>query len=122
MIHLVATSHGTDNPQGREAVNLIREQLTALVEAQAPGSYTVHEAYVDVQEPALPQVLQALPSGATVVLVPLLLSPGYHTQSKLIRFAFEPREPRDATDMVTSTERLSVSLKGTRVGPHLSGW
>lgn len=39
MIHLVATSHGTDNPQGREAVNLIREQLTALAEAQTPGTY-----------------------------------------------------------------------------------
>lgn len=44
MIHLVATSHGTDNPQGREAVNHIRVQLTALVEAQAPGASSVHEA------------------------------------------------------------------------------
>lgn len=99
MIHLVATSHGTDNPQGREAVNLIREQLTALVEAQAPGTYTVHEAYVDVQEPALPQVLQALPSGATAVLVPLLLSPGYHTEHDMRKAA------TDASHLTTTVAR-----------------
>lgn len=99
MIHLIATSHGTDNPQGREAVNLIREQLTALVEAQAPGTYTVHEAYVDVQEPALSQVLQALPSGATAVLVPLLLSPGYHTEHDMRKAA------TDASHLTTAVAR-----------------
>lgn len=99
MIHLVATSHGTDNPRGREAVNLIREQLTALVEAQALGTYTVHEAYVDVQEPALPQVLQALPSGATAVLVPLLLSPGYHTEHDMRKAA------ADASHLTTAVAR-----------------
>lgn len=99
MIHLVATSHGTDNPQGREAVKLIREQLTALVEVQAPRTYTVHEAYVDVQEPALPQVLKDLPSGSTAVLVPLLLSPGYHTEHDMKHAAAK------ATHLTTAVAR-----------------
>ncbi|GGH58251.1 sirohydrochlorin chelatase [Rothia aerolata] len=87
MIHLVATSHGTNNLQGRESIALIREQLAALLHEQAPGEYTVHEAFVDVQEPSLETVLAGLPSDETVVLVPLLLSTGYHTQVDMQRAA-----------------------------------
>ena len=67
---LVACAHGTRDPAGRKAVDALR----AAVVAARPGVRVV-EAYVDVQEPALPDVLRGL---GPAVVVPLLLSAGFH--------------------------------------------
>jgi sirohydrochlorin ferrochelatase len=67
---LVACAHGTRDPAGRRAVDALRD----AVGARRPGLRVV-EAYVDVQEPYLPLVLAGLGSA---VVVPLLLSAGYH--------------------------------------------
>lgn len=65
---LVLCAHGTRSAEGRAAV-------LALVEAVgATTGLPVRDAYVDVHGPAMADVLVP---GATVV--PLLLSPGYHT-------------------------------------------
>lgn len=100
MIHLVATSHGTDNQDGRAAVDLIREELATLLEAENPGAYTVHEAYVDVQEPSLDSVAAGFASGDTVVFVPLLLSAGFHTQVDM----------QNAADASPATVRIARAL------------
>ncbi|PFG36320.1 sirohydrochlorin ferrochelatase [Flavimobilis soli] len=77
---LVATSHGTDNLDGRAAV----ASIAADVRAARPG-LTVREAFVDVQEPEVADVVAeelARTSGADglrAVVVPLLLSAGFHT-------------------------------------------
>ncbi len=71
---LVACSHGTSSAEGQAAVNRLREEMAAL-----RPELDIREAYVDVQEPDLPSVIAALPEGPAVV-VPLLLSVGYHVK------------------------------------------
>lgn len=87
MKHIIATAHGTDNAEGQATINLIREELAALLHEKAPGAYTVHEAYVDVQTPDLKDVVAGFGADDEVVIVPLLLSTGYHTQVDLVKAA-----------------------------------
>jgi sirohydrochlorin ferrochelatase len=72
---LVCCSHGTSDPEGRRVV-------TALVDAvrAARPDVDVREAFVDVQQPEVADVVAAaVDEGASrVVVVPLLLSGGYH--------------------------------------------
>jgi sirohydrochlorin ferrochelatase len=79
---LIACSHGTDNVQGRREIDAVR----AGIEALRPG-VEVREAYVDVQEPDLVDVVASLPAGRPVVIVPLLLSVGYHVKVDIARAA-----------------------------------
>ncbi|MDQ0031313.1 sirohydrochlorin chelatase [Arthrobacter bambusae] len=72
---LIACAHGTRNVQGQAAIR----QVMAEIEALRPG-LTVVEAYVDVQEPELGGVVAGLPEGTAAVVVPLLLSTGYHVK------------------------------------------
>ncbi|WP_081746627.1 CbiX/SirB N-terminal domain-containing protein [Arthrobacter sp. H5] len=71
---LIACSHGTSSPAGQAAVNRLREEMSEL-----RPELDIREAYVDVQGPELPDVVAALPEGRAVV-VPLLLSVGYHVK------------------------------------------
>jgi len=68
---LVAVSHGTADPRGqavvRRLVEAVRGRLTRV---------EVVPAFVDVQEPNLPDVLARLDGPVTVV--PLLLGAGFH--------------------------------------------
>lgn len=79
---LLAVSHGTGNPRGQRAV-------TALVAAVADRlpDLTVRLAHVDVQQPDVATALAALPAEQPVVIVPLLLSAGYHVHVDLARAA-----------------------------------
>lgn len=77
-LHVVACAHGTDNPDGRRLVDGLRDDLSGALR-EAGIHAVVHEAYVDVQQPALPDVLAALPAGDRAVVAPLLLSEGFHT-------------------------------------------
>jgi sirohydrochlorin ferrochelatase len=73
---LVACSHGTRSEQGRTVV----EALRAAVRGARPG-LRVAAAHVDVQEPELGAVVDALVAdGERCVVVPLLLSSGYHVR------------------------------------------
>lgn len=72
---LIACAHGTNNAQGQARINALRAEIAAL----RPG-LQVLEAYVDVQEPALPDVVAGLPAGVLAVVVPLLLTVGFHVQ------------------------------------------
>lgn len=71
---LIACSHGTSNTEGQAAVNRLRDEMRSL-----RPELDVREAYVDVQEPDLPEVVAGLPEGPAVI-VPLLLSVGYHVK------------------------------------------
>jgi len=81
MRHAILTSHGTDNPVGAAVIS----DLVAAVQSALPG-VRVHETYVDVQHPQLPEVLTrelaADPTGEFVV-VPLLLGTGYHVKQDM---------------------------------------
>lgn len=71
---LVACSHGTRSPAGRAVIARIRQQL-----ARAVPEAEVHEAYVDVEQPEVAEVVARAAGHGPVVVVPLLLSAGFHT-------------------------------------------
>ncbi|GAA1695583.1 hypothetical protein GCM10009792_14490 [Microcella alkalica] len=71
---LIACAHGTDDVTGRRVVRSIVDDIR-----RRRPDLDVREAFVDVQEPSLPDVVDALPPGASAVIVPLLLSVGFHT-------------------------------------------
>lgn len=72
---LVGASHGTDNTEGQAVIR----ELLRRVQAMRLGVPVV-EAFVDVQQPSLVDVLAGLPADADVVVVPVLLTVGFHTQ------------------------------------------
>lgn len=77
---LVAASHGTSSAEGQRAV-------AALVDAvrRSATSLVVADAFVDVQQPDVASVLGSLAEGHDAVIVPLLLSAGYHVHVDLAR-------------------------------------
>jgi sirohydrochlorin ferrochelatase len=71
---LVACAHGTRNPTGRRLI----AELALAARAQRPGVVTT-AAFVDVQPPTIVDVVAELSAaGKPAVVVPLLLSGGYH--------------------------------------------
>lgn len=75
-------SHGTSSPEGRTVI----EDLAAAVAEDLRSRGVAKEVmlgHVDVQHPDVAEVLSALGHKAPVILVPLLLSPGYHVHVDL---------------------------------------
>ncbi|MDQ1661129.1 MAG: hypothetical protein QOJ68_1109 [Blastococcus sp.] len=71
---LVACAHGTRNPTGRRLI----AELALAARSLRPGLETT-AAFVDVQPPTIAQVVAGLAAeGRPAVVVPLLLSGGYH--------------------------------------------
>ncbi|WP_332642498.1 sirohydrochlorin chelatase [Aeromicrobium sp.] len=83
-ISLVATSHGTRVPEAREAIT----SLIDGVRASAPH-LDVYEAFVDVQDPYVGDVVEQI-DGAAVV-VPLLLAPGFHVDVDIVNATTRPK-------------------------------
>lgn len=75
---LLAISHGTSSPAGQAAV----ASLVDAVARRLP-EVTVRLGHVDVQQPDVAASLDAIPAGTPVVIVPLLLSAGYHVRVDL---------------------------------------
>jgi sirohydrochlorin ferrochelatase len=95
---LLAVSHGTSSAEGADAV----AGLVEAVAARLDGRAAVAAGFVDVQQPDVPACLGSLgvdwPTGASAVLVPLLLSAGYHVHVDL---ADDVAAARDAGGDVT---------------------
>lgn len=72
---LVACSHGTNDVDGQAAISSILDD----VRAHRPH-LAVHETYVDVQHPQINEVLAAVVTQSSAVVVPMLLSAGYHVK------------------------------------------
>lgn len=71
---LVGCSHGTDSTAGRASIRAI---LAGVREARP--DLEVREAFVDVQQPGVAEVVgEAVAEAGAAVVVPLLLSAGYH--------------------------------------------
>ncbi|HWI30916.1 MAG TPA: CbiX/SirB N-terminal domain-containing protein [Microbacterium sp.] len=96
---LVAISHGTSSAEGRAAVKGLRD----AVEAALPNGPTVRLGHVDVEQPDVPATLATLQPGEPAVIVPLLLSAGYHVHV-------------DLTDAVKAADDRPVQLAGA-LGP-----
>lgn len=75
---LIACSHGTAHPQGRDAI----VRLVQALRREAHHREVV-SAHVDVQEPWIDDVVLAT-SGRRVIL-PLFLSSGYHVNVDIVR-------------------------------------
>ncbi|MEV8267738.1 CbiX/SirB N-terminal domain-containing protein [Microbacterium sp. NPDC076911] len=75
---LIAISHGTSSAAGQAAV----EALAAAVAAQLPD-VMVRLGHVDVQQPDVAASLADIDEAQPVVIVPLLLSAGYHVRIDL---------------------------------------
>ncbi|WP_136610859.1 sirohydrochlorin chelatase [Sinomonas albida] len=101
---LVACAHGTSNPDGKAAILRVVEELRA-----ARPDATVLDAYVDVHGPELPDVVAGLPAGAPAVVVPLLLSVGYHVKVDIGR-AVASRERTTAAAPLGPDPRLARVL------------
>lgn len=77
---LIACSHGTSSPAGRAAIRALVDQVRALL----PG-VSVAEAFVDVQQPEIAEVVGRVAADGPAVVVPVLLSTGYHTRVDIAR-------------------------------------
>ena len=95
---LVGIAHGTNAPAGQAAV----ATLMRAVAAAAPH-LRVALGFVDVQQPDTPAALATLPPPAPAIIVPLLLSAGYHVHV-------------DLTDAVRTANDRHVVL-GATLGP-----
>lgn len=73
---LVATSHGTDNVAGRAAIRALVDALRSRL-----PDVEVVDAFVDVESPRVGEVVAA--AASPCVVVPLLLSPGYHVHHQI---------------------------------------
>jgi len=80
-VPLIACAHGTRSVSGRATIDRLRARIQSL----APDVAVV-EAYVDVHGPELDAVA-ADPRRQGAVIVPLLLSTGFHTEVDIRRAA-----------------------------------
>lgn len=119
VINIIAVSHGTDSPSARAAINALRQQLKELLGARS-GDYRVHEAYVDVQDPDIDSLAASLPHTEPCIIVPLLLSAGYHTRVDLHRAA-----QKSGIDRIAIAESLGPSTRLSavqRIRLEQAGW
>jgi sirohydrochlorin ferrochelatase len=113
---LIACSHGTRSPEGRRAISTLLDQVRALV----PG-VRVEEAFVDVQEPAIDDVVGSAVTRGPAVVVPVLLSTGYHTRVDIARavaahpgraIAAPALGPHDLLALVLESRLVDADLQG----------
>lgn len=79
MTTLLAVAHGTRNPAGQAQIR----ELVAAVAHRRPD-LDVRLSYVDVQQPRVGEITAGIGEG---VVVPLLLSAGYHVRVDIARAA-----------------------------------
>lgn len=96
MTTLIACSHGTNDRAGRQAVSgLISDVRQLLPEVK------VVAAVVDVEYPQIDEVLTREAPHDDVVVVPLLLSVGYHTAVDISRAVDKHENVRQAAPLGT---------------------
>ncbi|MFD0314861.1 sirohydrochlorin chelatase [Streptomyces flavalbus] len=79
---LVLVAHGSRDPRALETVTALADRVRAL----RPG-LPVRLGHIELNAPLLPDTLAALGDGAEAVLVPLLLSRGYHVKQDIPEMA-----------------------------------
>src|SRR5699024_9063586 len=86
-------SHGTSSALGQSLIEALAEAVTDDLRARGLVD-EVMRGHVDVQDPGVDEVIDRLPADRPAVLVPLLLSPGYHVHVDLAE-ALEGAGDRD---------------------------
>jgi sirohydrochlorin ferrochelatase len=125
---LVGISHGTSSEAGRAAVRGLHEAVAAAVATRHPDAPpSVRLGHVDVEQPDVPTTLASLEPREPAVVVPLLLSAGYHVHVDLAEAVDAAASDRPVTlaDALGPDERLAQLLlrrlreAGLRDGDHL---
>ncbi|GAA1821807.1 sirohydrochlorin chelatase [Nesterenkonia flava] len=81
-----------------------------LAAGQRPDVGPVLLGHVDVQQPDIPATLEALPDGAPAVLVPLLLSAGYHVKVDMRQVTTTSTRPTAIAGALGPDARLVEAL------------
>jgi len=98
---ILAASHGTSSPEGQAAVRRLVEAVDAALAEPVLG------CHVDVEQPDVPTALDAAARIADrAVIVPLLLSAGYHVYVDLAESAAEAPLPATVTGALGPDTRL----------------
>ncbi|EZP27841.1 sirohydrochlorin chelatase [Microbacterium oleivorans] len=105
---LIACSHGTSSLDGRAAISAVVEKVRHLLPHVA-----VHEAFVDVQQPEIDDVVRSTSPRPTVI-VPLLLSTGFHTKVDIAR-AVTDAGPRATATVALGPHPLLADLLAARL-------
>ncbi len=113
---LILCAHGTADPAGQAVI----AELAAATAAALPHA-SVQLAYVDVQQPTVAEAVAGSIRSGPVVVVPALLSTGYHVQVD-IAAAVAAHSRAVATDPLgpdpTLAELLLVRLAETGCAPE----
>ncbi len=102
---LLAVSHGTSNPEGQRLVAQLVQQVRDAA-AKRGLADLVRLGHVDVQQPDVPASLAALSEGMAAVVVPLLLSAGFHVNVDLKRDTAELNRPATISGALGPDDRL----------------
>lgn len=114
MTTLIACSHGTASDEGRRTVagivDLVRERMPDV---------RVVQAFVDVQHPEIGDVLEEEAALDAVVVVPLLLSVGFHTAVDIARAVAAHPNARQTEPL--GTHALVADVLATRLRAAVRG-
>ncbi|MEO5919913.1 MAG: CbiX/SirB N-terminal domain-containing protein [Pseudolysinimonas sp.] len=103
---LAGFSHGTSSPVGQRLVS----ELMDAVAAELPEGAS-RLGFVDVQQPDIRATFDSVDTAAPIVVVPLLLSAGYHVHVDLRRAVDEqPDRATALTGALGPDERLTAVL------------
>lgn len=126
---LVAVSHGTSSAEGRAAVRRLYDAVvTAAAERWGEAAPETRLGHVDVEQPDVPTSLASLPPDLPAVIVPLLVSAGYHVHVDLADAAEAARaDGREVVvadalgpdDRILAVLRRRLSEAGARAGDAL---
>jgi sirohydrochlorin ferrochelatase len=106
---VLAASHGTSSPEGRTAVRRLVDAVAAALPVEVIG------CHVDVEQPDVPTALARVADAADhAVIVPLLLSAGYHVFVDLAESAEAAPLPATVTPALGPDLRL-IEVLTTRL-------
>lgn len=98
---VLAASHGTSSPAGRTAVRMLVERVAASLDVPVIG------CHVDVEQPDVDSALAGIADTADrAVIVPLLLSAGYHVYVDLAESADRAQLPATVAPALGPDDRL----------------
>ncbi|WP_147103148.1 sirohydrochlorin chelatase [Nesterenkonia populi] len=106
---LAAISHGTSSAHGQAVVAALAEQVAQAARG-AEKVTQVKLGHVDVQQPDIAATLDSLPEGTPAVLVPLLLSAGFHVNVDMREAVEDTARPVTIAGAMGPDERLVKAL------------
>lgn len=118
-VALVLTAHGTRSPTGAATVAALCDAVRSTAVTTGEPWAAIREAYVDVQSPGPADVMRELAeAGHRSIIVPLLLSAGYHVRVDLRDAAAATPGTRVADTLGPSAELVAILARRL----HEAGW